>query len=170
GLWDTLVNLIRNKINKNDDYFIFCEDDHQFMIDYDHNQLLDCIEKAKGFNADVLLGGVSWFEVAVKCKPNLFWINKFTGAQFMILFKSMYGRILGVDNFSKTDALDHKISALSSYIFTMYPFVSTQKEFGYSDVTILNSFSGRVDGLFTTASDRLKIIDKVHDFIHVNGN
>lgn len=39
-----------------------------------------------------------------------------------------------------------------------------QKEFGYSDVTILNNEKGKVERLFKKTSGRLNILKKVKDF------
>src|SRR5690606_8812167 len=163
GLWQTMVQVI--KINPEEEYIIFCQDDHQFTDDYKGGQLLECIENAKKFNAEILLGGVSWFDVGVKCSSDLYWVNRFTGAQFIILFRPIYSRILELDDLLKPGALDLRMCELTSAIFVIFPFISIQKEFGYSDVTRMNNHSGRVDYLFANASRRMSVIEKVNDFI-----
>lgn len=167
SLWRTLISLIQDRITHDEEYFIFCEDDHQFTEAYSPEALLTYIESAKLMGADVLLGGVSWFDVCVKSPhSNLYWLNSFTGAQFMILFNGIFNRILDVATFTENDALDRKISMITSNIFVIYPFISTQKEFGYSDVTKGNNMAGRVDYLFQTSTKRMSVIEKANEFIH----
>jgi hypothetical protein len=60
----------------------------------------------------------------------------------MILFKQFYNAILETE-FGEYDAADYKIAALTNNIFFIYPFISVQKEFGYSDATTKNNREGR---------------------------
>ncbi len=53
SLWLTIQHIIREKVNWNDDFFIFCEDDHQFTEHYDFELLQQFIEEGKMLDADI---------------------------------------------------------------------------------------------------------------------
>lgn len=58
-------------------------------------------------------------------------------------------------------ALDFKISELSDSIFVIHPFISVQKEFGYSDVTSKNAEEGYVENLFRGTSQKLDMLKRI---------
>lgn len=62
-LWKTISQILTESIPENPDYIIICEDDHQFTKSYSRKKLMEAIIEAKSNNADLLLGGVSWFNV-----------------------------------------------------------------------------------------------------------
>jgi len=94
GLWLTIKNVVKEAIEKNYDYIIICEDDHMFTKDYDKISLSNLIESLQMNKADILLGGVSWFDTALPISKNLFWVKKFHGLQFTVVFKSFYENML----------------------------------------------------------------------------
>lgn len=134
SLWLTIQQIVRKQLNNADDFFLLCKDDHQFTKNYDVAFLQNCIAEAKQLDADILLGGVSWQKTSVQVSDNLFWMEQFTGLQFTIIFKKFYQGILSAE-FENKDAADHKIAELTDKKFVIHPAISTQKEFGYSDVT-----------------------------------
>lgn len=163
SLWHTIQYIIREKVHINNDFFIFCEDDHLFTEIYSLEYLQESIKEAQDLNADILSGGVSWFQTGIQISKNLFWVERFSGLQFTVVFKKFYSKILSAD-FNETDAADFKISDLSDRKFVMYPFISIQKEFGYSDVTERNNEEGRVERLFDETSERLQLLKNVRNF------
>ena len=144
--------------------FIFCEDDHVFTPDYSETLLKETLCQTDALEADILLGGVSWMDSPVQVRDHLFWLNRFNGTQFVIVFNRFYDRILGSRYDERRVVTDFHISSVSDNIFVAYPFLSVQKEFGYSDVTPSNGKEGYVDGLFKATSDGLRILDKVRNF------
>ncbi len=58
---------------------------------------------------DILLGGVSWFEAGIQISNDLFWIEKFTGLQFTVIYNTLFNKILATD-FGDLDAADQKIT------------------------------------------------------------
>lgn len=68
----------------------------------------------------------------------------------MVIYRKFFPTIKTITGFNGSEALDHKLSNLTTNIFVLYPFISVQKEFGYSDVTFLNSNSGRVTQLLNS--------------------
>ena len=147
GLWQTFHRIVEKESYKETPYFIFCEDDHCFTKDYSLDYLDKCIKEAEVYSADILSGGMSWFDTPVQVSDNLFWVSKFNGMQFVIIFARFYERILS----SKTDdgyITDLHLSRLSHKIFVTFPYISKQKDFGYSDVTQKNNIEGRIEKLF----------------------
>lgn len=94
SLWLTIQHIIKENVNWNDDFFIFCEDDHQFTQHYDFELLQQFIEEGKMLDADILSGGVSWFKTGVQISENLFWVEKFSRLQFTVIFKKFYQKIV----------------------------------------------------------------------------
>lgn len=167
SLWLTLNHIVKNKISHAADFFIFCEDDHQFTENYDFEQLFYLIRKASMSNIELISGGVSWFKTAIQISEDLFWIEAFSGLQFTVIFKSLYPVIVNAD-FSKLDQADFKLSGLTNSKVVIHPFISVQKEFGYSDITSNNNEVGRVDRLFNESSERLDLLKKMKSFYQHN--
>ncbi|WP_123844776.1 glycosyltransferase family 25 protein [Chitinophaga lutea] len=162
GLWQT-IQYILNEYAVREEFVLICEDDHQFTSDYNKDLLFDSITIAMANNADVLSGGVSWLNSAVQVDRHIYWMEKFTGLQFVIIFKKFYAAILTAD-FSDTDVADHKISSLAISKYVIHPFISTQKEFGYSDVTSRNAVLGRVTELFGKSMQNMLAVSEVQRF------
>ena len=161
GLWQTIVQIIKG--HTKEPFILICEDDHEFTEDYSYELLTSCIHSARERKADILLGGVSWFKDGLQINQNLFWLDQFTGLQFMIVFKKFYNIVLSSD-FLKKNVADFKISGLTENKFMIYPFISTQKEFGYSDVTITNNKAGYVTEIFARTSGTLDNLNKAKKF------
>jgi len=163
GLWRTILHIIEHLTSAETDYILICEDDHQFTKDYHPDRLISNIEEAKANGADILLGGVSWFSDALQLSGNLFWVHRFTGLQFTIIFKKFFRKILET-TFNDLDVADKKIATLTDNKFLIYPFISIQKEFGYSDVTAKNNTKGYVSKIFKDASIVLHKLAKVKGY------
>lgn len=163
GLWQTIHGIVEQANEAALDYVLICEDDHIFTEDYSAEKLYMAIDKCLRLNADVLLGSVSWFDQVLQVNKQLFWVDRFNGTQFMVIFKKYYQAILDAD-FQLIDIADMKMSSITDGIFVMYPFVSVQKEFGYSDVTHKNNNEGHVTALFKKRNEKLMHLDKVSEF------
>ncbi|MEN5085947.1 hypothetical protein ABE426_05715 [Sphingobacterium faecium] len=154
GLWKTMRSIIEQAKIENYDYILICEDDHQFTDNYNESLFIKTIHDANKLQADLLLGGVSYFEDAVELDKGLFWLNKFTGTQFFIIYKRFFDIFLHI-TLNDDDNIDLKINVISDQIYCLYPFISVQKEFGYSDVTQKNEGSGTVNDYFHNTTKRL---------------
>lgn len=164
GLWKTISKLLRTVAANQDDLLILCEDDHQFTADYSPALLLEGISRGRELGADVVLGGVSWFSGALQVTDGLFWVDKFSGLQFTVIYRKFFSTILDA-NFGPRDVPDYKIAALTDHKFFIHPFISTQREFGYSDATKNNNVAGHVDTLFRNSAEcahSLKYITDVY--------
>ena len=160
SLWLTLRNIVKEEKEKGSPYFILCEDDHTFTNAYSTELLEKCILRANSLQADVLSGGVSWFSSAMRTDDTLFWIEQFTGMQFTVIYNRFYERLLEspYDDFVVTD---FQISKMTLKKWMIYPYISVQTEFGYSDVTKQNNDAGFVGKIFHTAMNRFDVLDRV---------
>lgn len=163
GLWQTIILIVEKAIAENHDFFIFCEDDHEFTENYQSEFLLNNISDAKKLDADILSGGVSWFFNGIQVAGNLFLIDNFNATQFIIVFKSFYQTLLKYE-FGPHDNADLVMAALTEKKFVMHPYISTQKEFGYSDITSKNATDGYVDGIFRASIGRLDLMARVKKY------
>src|SRR5699024_1554209 len=132
GLWETIKHILKDLVDDQQEYVVICEDDHLFTENYFKTILFECIRINIKLKADVLSGGVSWFTDALMVQPNLFWVETFSGIQFIIVFKKFFKHILSA-SFEADDSTDYKMCALSQKIFFIYPFISIQYDYGYSD-------------------------------------
>lgn len=164
GLWQTIQLILSTR--RSSEYTIICEDDHLFTKDYSIELLNETIGFALKKDVDILLGGISWFDIGLQVKDNLFWVNNFTGLQFSIIFNSLYEKILNT-KFSVGENADFVISRLTEKKNVIYPFVSIQKEFGYSDVTSFNNENGRVTNIFNNAFSRFEILLTVNKYYNI---
>ena len=160
GLWKTIKYVLQNKMHDEIDYIIICQDDHLFTKEYSKEYLQYCIDEAQSLHADILAGGVSGFTSAIKVTDSLYWVEKFSGLQFTVVFRKFFEKILDAD-FENINAADLKLCELTENKFFIYPFLSIQKEFGYSDVTNGNNVKGIVENGFRDSHEKVKIITSV---------
>lgn len=169
NLWLTIRNIVKRAKRSDYDYFILCEDDHLFTSAYSFDLLQECIHNLQSFKPDLLLGGIIGFQTALKIGKNLYWIDRFAGLQFTIIFKRFYDCILNASFSYMQDAADYKLASLTSNKFVISPFISIQKEFGYSDVTQPNSIQGTVKKLFTNCERFFRLVNQIQTFYIENG-
>ena len=162
GLWKSMVKAVETAIENDDDIMIICEDDHTFTPQYSKEYLLASIVGADEQGAELLSGGIGGFGTAVPVASNRYWVDWFWSTQFVVVFKPLFQKILDYD-FKDTDTADGVLSAIAKDKMTMYPFVSIQTDFGYSDVTRSNNeISGMVDHLFRETDLHLNMIHWVN--------
>lgn len=160
GLWQTFYAIVESEASSNSDYFIFCEDDHVFTESYSIENLQFKVQEAKELQADLLSGGMSVVHNPVEIKPGLFWVSEFNGMQFTIIFRQCYQKILSaktVDGY----AVDIQLSYLAHRKLVISPFISTQREFGYSDASTMNDEEGRVTRFFYKTQRLLNTLQKI---------
>ncbi|WP_207512770.1 hypothetical protein [Longitalea luteola] len=127
GIWGCLVSIISTaRINK-EKFILVCDDSHQFTADYSTDTLCDQITQADQLDADLLLGGVSWFDTVLPVTDAVAWINYFTGIQFMIIYERFYEKILDAKLGNIYD-IEQQLSAMSSKIFIATPLLSIKKD------------------------------------------
>lgn len=157
GLWKSIKKAILLAKRKGEDVILICEDDHQFTEKYNSDFFIKNIIKAHSLGADVLLGGISNYQTTVRAADHLFWIDEFYCTQFMVVFKRFFNDILKAD-YDQHMTVDGKISSISSNKLVIYPFISIQKDFGYSDITARNSSEIRSASPFYNTLERFTTI------------
>ncbi|MGF7078475.1 hypothetical protein [Mucilaginibacter sp. UYCu711] len=160
GLWMTIRYILQDLAPTDAGYIIICEDDIEFTEDYSKEHLLVSIDEAKEKEADVLLGGVSWFDDTVQISDSLFWTNNFSGLHFTVIFKKFFPTI-SETKLRNYDAADFYVAKLSNNVIFRYPFLAIQKDFGYSDATTRNNQEGRVQTLFKSTDYWVTTLKKV---------
>lgn len=163
ALWQTFYAIVEKEAKSDSPFFVFCEDDHVFTENYTFDYLQSQIEAADRMNADLLSGGMSWLLHPIQVTEKLFWVATFNGMQFTVVFRRFYQRILAAKT-TQGYVTDFRLSALSHRKFVMYPYISVQKEFGYSDVTTGNDRDGFVEGAFENSQNLLQKLQKVKSF------
>lgn len=155
----TAKSIIRYARDNSLDYIVICEDDHQFTNSYSEELLNLELYNARQLRVNLVSGGVSNFGDAYQISKNMLLTNWFWGTQFVVLFKESYNTILAAD-VMLNDALDAFFSRHLSKKAFFTPFISVQRDFGYSDVTLSNNKKGLVDSLFRSAESKaLKYIE-----------
>ncbi|SEW52327.1 glycosyltransferase family 25 protein [Chitinophaga arvensicola] len=162
GLWNTIKHILQDLVPAQNEYIIICEDDHQFTEHYSPEYLEAAIAAAIEKKADILLGGVSWFENFIQVSEKLFWTSNFSGLQFTVIFRNLFPAILNspLEYFM---AADYQLASLTDNVMFLYPFISIQKDYGYSDATPKNNSKGIVANLFVSTANRLKILKDVNE-------
>ncbi|MBR1467843.1 MAG: glycosyltransferase [Bacteroidaceae bacterium] len=155
GLWESIKKAVRLAMSRNEDIIILCEDDHIFTYEYNRNYFLYNIADAFTSGADILSGGIGGFGNAVQIATHRFKVDWFYSTQFVVLSSKLFEDILQYD-FKQNDTADGVLSMLARNKQVIFPFISVQKDFGYSDVTQSNTrHEGIIEGLFRHTTSRL---------------
>ena len=150
-------------MEKDEDVIVICEDDHQFTSDYSKEFLFTRIMEGYALGADYLNGGCGDFRDAFVITEHLFGMVTIRCTQFIIIYKDFFSTILNA-NFDKNVLADVKLSELTERKMVIYPFVSVQRDFGYSDVTmIFNQNDGLITSMFENARKRLENIKRLSE-------
>ena len=166
GLWNSMVKIARQAIADNEDFVIICEDDHEFTSAYSKEYLFSNIARADEQGAELLSGGIGGYGQAVAVDSNRYWIDWFWCTQFIVVFRPLLKKMVEYD-FQRGDTADGVLSKLTINKITMFPFISVQRDFGYSDVTLSNDrFKGLISTHFIETGKRLSIIHAVRKHYH----
>lgn len=160
GLWNSMVQIVRMAKENKEDFVIICEDDHFFTEGYSPKLLIKEIQEAYLQKAEILSGGIGGFGNGFRTGFRRYWIDWLWCTQFIVVYASFYDKMLSYE-FKEDDAADEVISALASNKMVIYPFISEQKDFGYSDVTKSNDeHKGLIRRIFKEAKDKLAKIER----------
>lgn len=162
GLWQTFYGIVEREAAGQSEFFIFCEDDHVFTENYSVDLLRQRIAEADSLEADLLSGGMSVVRTPVEIMPGLFWVSWFNGMQFTVIFRRCYEKILQAGT-SEGYAVDIQLSYLAKRKYVMAPYISLQREFGYSDATSMNEEDGRVTMFFNKMQSLLGKLHQVRE-------
>lgn len=161
GLWESMKKAVRLAIERDEDIIAICEDDHTFTSYYKKDYFIRNLVGAYRQGAELLSGGIGGFGHAVPVGNNRYWVDWFYCTQFIIITKKLFQKILDYP-FTIADTADGVLSKLAEEKQTLFPFISTQKDFGYSDVTQSNNVNkGQIENLFQKTQRRLLMIHQV---------
>lgn len=162
GLWNSMVNIVKLAKEKDEDVIIICEDDHYFTENYSRNLLFKEIQEAYMQGAEILSGGIGGLGQAIPVGYKRYWVDWFWCTQFIVVYASFFDKILSYE-FKEDDTADDVMSVLTNNKMVIYPFISEQKDFGYSDVTRSNMDNqGRIREHFAWANARLQATEQVY--------
>ena len=161
GIWQSLIKVIQMAQNAGYERIIFCEDDHIFTPDYSAEYLYNNIREAEDKGAELIAGGICGYGVSVPVGNHLYWIDWYWGNQFLVINKKLFPRILE-HNFAPHHTADGVLSWITNAKMTIFPFISVQKEFGYSDITATNGRKGFINGLVDGTVERLRPIHSIN--------
>ena len=147
GLWQTILSIVEKANGGDDEVIIICEDDHIFTPAYERDLFINEVIAAGQSGCQMLLGGIGNYNNAVPLSQNRLWIDWSWGTQFVVLYRTAFQSILN-STFGKKDVVDEFLSLLLPNKMVLSPFISRQKDFGYSDVTESNNDRGHIDELF----------------------
>jgi len=166
GLWRSLVKIVKIAQEKEEDVIIICEDDHEFTRNYSKKLLIDSIIMANEQGVNILIGGLGSFKNIVPITNSLCWVDHFWSTQFLIIYKQFFNAILTEPFTEPTDTADGKFSEMTSSKMAIFPFISIQKEFGYSDISESRrkNIGLSTDELFKQAESKLGRIYEARDF------
>lgn len=168
GLWNSIVKIVNLAQMNDDDVIILCEDDHYFTEHYSAGLLMKEIKEAYMQEADLLSGGIGGFGYGVPVGYHRYWVDWLWCTQFVVVYRRFFNAILSY-NFKDTDTADGVFSELSTNKMVIYPFISEQTDFGYSDVTQNNEKNkGIIREYFNKANSRLFMIQTVYGALKEN--
>lgn len=162
GLWRSIVEITNMIKDGEDDVIIICEDDHIFTEYYNRDEFINHIIEASKQKVELLSGGIGGFGSAVPITVNRYWIDWFWCTQFIVLYRPIFQKILDY-HFEDTNTADGVLSELTSHKMVIYPFISIQHDFGYSDVTQSNNnSSGKITEHFANANKKMEIYQNAY--------
>ncbi|HTK21039.1 MAG TPA: hypothetical protein VL442_16065 [Mucilaginibacter sp.] len=162
GLWMSIRKVIEIAIANEDDVIVICEDDHQFTKDYTKEFLIRNIIEANEEGAYLLSGGTGKFNHAIPITSNRYWVRHLLSTQFMVIYKDFFQYILD-EPFDEKIVADLAYSRMTPHKMLLYPFISTQKDFGYSDITTIhNEQKNLVTNMFVQSDNKLKRIQEAY--------
>lgn len=168
GLWRSIVGIVTEAKSRGCDAVLICEDDHTFTYAYNENCFINGVFRAAEYGAQLLLGGIGNFHNAVPVDDGMMWVDCFWCTQFMIVYSTAYDDILKADFNEKIDVADEFLSTILSNKLVITPFISVQRDFGYSDVTKNNNNNSIITQHFERAIHKQKAYQRIFNKYGLN--
>jgi GR25 family glycosyltransferase involved in LPS biosynthesis len=167
GLWMSIRKIIEMAIANDDDVIIISEDDHQFTKDYTKEFLIENIIQAGQQGAYLLSGGTGKFNTAIPITQNRYWVRHLLSTQFVVIYRDFFQHIMN-EPFDEKIIADMAYSRMTPHKMLLCPFISTQKDFGYSDITSLhNEQKNMVTNMFAESNYKIKRIQQAYIKYHL---
>lgn len=123
GIDEECLNSIVNKSLKDeDDFIIICFENHRFKDNYNFVNLLKYIYMANIHKADILFGNGDEIDFMCEIQDELCWVNSVKGANFIILFRFFFDKLLDLNLNNEID-FSEQISTLSVNKFIISSFI-----------------------------------------------
>ena len=155
-----VIKIIKMAKEKGDDIIVICEDDHYFTENYSPKLLFKEVTEAYIQGAEVLTGGIGGFGQAIPEGYHRYKVDWFWCTQFIVVYNRFFDKMLDY-SFQDTDTADGVISKLATNKMVIFPFISEQRDFGYSDVTQSNmEQQGKIREHFARANKRMEFVSQ----------
>lgn len=168
GLWKSIISIVRQAKKDDLDAVLICEDDHRFTYSYNWEDLNQDLHIAANLGCQILLGGIGNFQNMIPISNRLMWVDTFWCTQFMILFNNAFDVILNAKFNPEKDVADEFLSCLLSNKLVIYPFISVQRETGYSDVTNSNNSQGAITRHFEKTNIKIEHYLRIYKKYKIN--
>ena len=156
GLWKSIVKIVIHALhNTTDDVILICEDDHTFTDKYDREKFFYQILQGAKYNTHIIFGGIGGGHNIVATTKDLYWVDMVWCTQFIVIFREAFPIILE-SSFTESDVADEFLSKILPNKLVIWPFISVQSEFGYSDVTECNTRAGNITQLFKNMNQKFE--------------
>ena len=156
GLWKSITKIVKHAMyNTDDDVILICEDDHVFTEIYDRDAFFHNIIQGAKYNTHIIFGGIGGGHNIISVSNNLYWVDMAWCTQFMVIFREAFSLILE-SLFSEIDVADEFLCKILPNKLVIWPFISVQQDFGYSDVTMLNARPGNITQLFENMNKKFE--------------
>ena len=110
--------------------------------------------------AEVLTGGIGGFGQAIPEGYHRYKVDWFWCTQFIVVYNRFFDKMLDY-SFQDTDTADGVISKLATNKMVIFPFISEQRDIGYSDVTQSNmEQQGKIREHFARANKRMEFVSQ----------
>jgi glycosyl transferase family 25 len=123
GWAEAVSEMARAAIAAEDEIIILCKKGHRFTMQYSRSLLMQNILEAHRQKVDILCGGIERFTYAVPITKNRYWIDRFDGAGFIVLFKKVFPALLNAGS-GQWKNLDALLSKATPNKMVLYPFIS----------------------------------------------
>lgn len=122
--WESILDICECAIKANDDIVILLRDDCIFAENYSIENLVNNIISANELGANILFCCGGQFEHPIFLKDNLFWISTISQSSFVVLFKSVYQKILDFEQAEINLDFESIISEVTSHKLMTFPFLA----------------------------------------------
>ncbi|MFB6453876.1 sulfotransferase [Chitinophaga sp. Hz27] len=170
NLWNSIVKIVKTAVDAEDDVIIICDDSHKFTQNYNREYFINNVIEAFLQGADILSGGVTGFGYAVPVATNRYWVDYLKGAQFIVIYRKIFLKILEVQ-FTEIDTIDGILSAISDSKMVIHPFISALKYSSHPDGSNEAHIQKELVGEdFLSSDDRLYNIHSISNRFNYNIN
>ncbi|MGO1594999.1 MAG: hypothetical protein ACTHYC_13380 [Sphingobacterium sp.] len=164
GLWKSIKKAVRLAKEREDEVILICEDDHVFCEAYHKKILFSAIYQGAYLGADIILGGISHTRQIIPVNEYLCWVDCFQCTQFTVIYRHFFDALLD-EEFNEDDAADLKLSEMTPNKYVIHPFISEQKDFGYSDIPIDRLGTNQYKAMFDSCGTKISLTrQKVEQF------